>query len=93
MLSRQNFSFKSAAFVVKLPQGNNISKKIRVIVSTKVSKKATERNKIKRQLREIWHSLKINQFPSPHVYVKKAALSMSFSQLKDEFKKTIQPYL
>ncbi len=93
MLSRQNFSFKSAAFVVKLPQGKNISKKIRVIVSTKVSKKATERNKIKRQLREIWHSLKINQLPLPHVYVKKAALSMSFNQLKDEFKKTIQPYL
>jgi len=93
MSSHQNFSFRSSAFVIKFPRGKDISKKIRVIVSAKVSKKAIERNKIKRQLREIWHSLKAKQLPPPHVYIKKAALSMSFDQLKNEFKKTIQSYL
>ncbi|MBN2585537.1 ribonuclease P protein component [Patescibacteria group bacterium] len=78
----------SPAFTLKYPPSSDRAKRIRVVVSAKVAKKAVMRNLIKRRLRDIWRL--IGSGPLPHIYVKKAALTMSFAQLKAELDRLIK---
>jgi ribonuclease P protein component len=59
-----------------------------VVVSGKLAKRATQRNLMKRRLRNIWRLVGTGR--PPYIYVKKAALAMSFQQLKDELAKAIK---
>ncbi|MFA5270017.1 MAG: ribonuclease P protein component [Patescibacteria group bacterium] len=77
----------SPAFTLKYPPARDAARRIRIVVSAKVAKKATQRNLIKRRLRHIWQS--IGSGPLPHIYVKKAALTMTFAQLKSELARLI----
>ena len=54
---------------------------LRVVVGTKVSKKATERNRLKRQLREIWRKLPVASDVAATLYTKSSTLSLSFAEL------------
>lgn len=56
--------------------------KLRVVVSSKISKKATERNLIKRRVKEAWRLISSKQ--AVCIYAKKPALLMSFAQIKVE---------
>ena len=78
----------SPAFTLKYPPTRDQAKRIRIVVSAKVAKKATQRNLIKRRLRNIWQS--VGSGPLPYIYVKKAALTMPFAQLKSEFQRLIK---
>ncbi|MFA5967357.1 MAG: ribonuclease P protein component [Patescibacteria group bacterium] len=55
---------------------------LRIVVGTKVSKKATERNQLKRRLREIWRSLPIVPNVAATFYTKSTVLPLSFAELK-----------
>ena len=86
-------SVKTPAFILKYPSGVKLQDEPRVIVSTKISKQATQRNRIKRRLKEAWRSLSGVQVPPPCIYVRKVALGMSFAQLKMELEKTLKRFL
>jgi len=55
---------------------------LRVVVGTKISKKATERNRLKRRLREIWRNLAIPANVAATLYTKPITLTLSFAELK-----------
>jgi len=57
---------------------------LRIIVSSKISKKATERNLIKRRFREAWKIVAPPSYPAVSIYIKKPAFKMSFAQIKAE---------
>ena len=78
----------SPAFTLKYPPVSGQAKRIRIVVSAKVAKKATQRNLIKRRLRNIWQLIGSGQ--PPYLYIKKAALTMSFAQLKAELTRLLQ---
>jgi len=79
----------SPAFTLKYPPvRDRVAKRIRIVVSAKVAKKATQRNLIKRRLRHAWQL--IGSGPLPYIYVKKAALLMSFAQLKAELSRLMK---
>jgi len=78
----------SPAFTLKYPPEGEQTGKLRVVVSGKLAKRATQRNLIKRRLKNIWQLVGAGQ--PPYIYVKKAALAMSFQQLKDELAKAIK---
>lgn len=78
----------SPAFTLKYPPAREQTGKLRVVVSGKLAKRATQRNLMKRRLRNIWQLVGTGR--PPYVYVKKAALAMSFQQLKDELAKAIK---
>lgn len=56
---------------------------IKFIVSTKISKKAVERNKIRRRLKEIWSKLILPTNTETIIYAKKKILELSFSEIKE----------
>lgn len=56
------------------------------IVSTKISKKATERNLIRRRLSEITRELLLQKNISGVFLAKKAILSKTYKELQDEVK-------
>ena len=64
---------------------------LRTAVGTKVSPKATQRNLLKRRLREIWRSLPIPSGVAATIYVKPVALKMSFAELKTAVTKLVLP--
>jgi RNase P protein component len=78
----------SPAFTLKYPPARDSAKRIRIVVSAKVAKKATQRNLIKRRLRQAWGLVGGGQ--PPHLYIKKAALTMSFAQLKAELSRLLK---
>ena len=55
---------------------------LRVVVSSKVAKKATVRNLIRRRIREIWRQLPVPPNLSVALYTKTAILDKSFAELK-----------
>jgi ribonuclease P protein component len=65
------------------------SKRFVIVVSTKVSKSSVERNRVRRQYREICKTL-IPQLPSVDIalLVSKPALDLSFEDMKDQLLKT-----
>jgi len=67
-----------------------VSKKsqLRVVVSVKVSKKATERNLIKRRIKEVWRVVSPKR--AVCVYVKKPALLLSFAEIKAELTRLLR---
>ncbi|OGB74264.1 hypothetical protein A2V68_00670 [candidate division Kazan bacterium RBG_13_50_9] len=79
----------TAAFTIKHTHPAHPLGRPRVIVSTKVTKRATQRNLIKRRLRELWRELG-KDHQSPHIYVKKAALAMSFAELRAEMAQALK---
>ena len=60
-----------------------------IIVSTKVSKKATERNKIKRRIREIIRDRSQKTGQNYKIYVNPSAKNLSYQELEKEIKKQI----
>ena len=55
---------------------------LRIVVGTKLSKKATVRNQLKRRVREIWRQLAIPPNVRITLYAKQPALSIKFAELK-----------
>jgi ribonuclease P protein component len=55
---------------------------LRVVVGVKVSPKATQRNLLKRRLREIWRVIPIPSDVAVTLYTTKATLGLSFAELK-----------
>lgn len=62
---------------------------LRVVVGGKVSRKATERNLLKRRLREIWRTLPIPPDVAATLYTKSATLNLSFAELTGAVTKLI----
>lgn len=62
----------------------------RIIVSSKISKKATERNLIKRRFREAWRMIAPPNHFAVSIYIKKPALKMSFAQIKAELARSFR---
>lgn len=54
---------------------------LRVVVGVKVSKKATERNLLKRRLKEIWRKLSLPPDVAATFYTKADTLKLSFTEL------------
>lgn len=78
----------SPAFTLKYPPLREQTDKLRVVISGKVAKKATQRNLMKRRLRHAWGLVGTGR--PPYIYVKKAALALSFSALKEELAKSLK---
>jgi len=93
MVIRYGPSLKSSAFIVKFPLSAKSTDKIRVVISTKIAKKAVVRNKLKRQIKEAWRLLKITKTAAPHIYVKKTALGRSYKEIAQELKNVLKKYL
>lgn len=91
--NQRSQSTKSPVFTLKYPSGVKLQGGPRVIISTKISKKATQRNRIRRRLKEAWRSLSGAHVSPPYIYVRKMALGMSFVQLKRELEKTLKRFL
>jgi len=64
---------------------------LRVVVGVRVSKKATERNLLKRRLREIWRQLPIPLDVAATFYTKQITLKLSFSELQTAVVKLTYP--
>jgi ribonuclease P protein component len=62
--------------------------RLRIVVSAKVSKKATERNLMRRRIKEIWRLL--SPKTAVCIYVRKPALLMSFAQIKNELTRILR---
>lgn len=73
-------------FLLKYIRNNSENDRYGFVVSKKVSKKATERNKIKRRLRAIIQKTehKAQQGRDIVFMVKKAAVTASFGEIKEE---------
>jgi len=85
---RYRRSAHQSAFRLELTPLRSSEVDLRVVVSTKVTKKAVERNRLKRRLREIWRALSPIPLRPPAspgyrvtVYTKKIALETGFSDL------------
>lgn len=78
----------SPAFTLKYPPIREQTGKLRIVVSNKLTKKSTVRNLLKRRLRHAWQLVGSGQ--PPYLYVKKEALKMSFTQLKNELSRLIK---
>lgn len=81
------FFGRSLSFKV-MPQGSDRSKPIRFgfVVSTKVSKKAVERNRLRRRLREITRKIlpKLKSGLDVLVITRPQAAQLSFAELEQE---------
>lgn len=93
MVIKYSPSLKSNSFIIKIPLSNRQKDKIRVVVSTKISKKAVVRNRLRRQIKEAWRLLKITKIPAPHIYVRKIALDKSYQEIAQELKSLLGRYL
>lgn len=78
-----------ARIIVKEKNKKKDNKSLIVVAGVKFSKKATDRNKIKRQIRSIFKELTNNNNKQYTIIVTPAARNMSFSELKEEIKKQI----
>ncbi|KXB08623.1 hypothetical protein AKJ56_00740 [candidate division MSBL1 archaeon SCGC-AAA382N08] len=72
--------------ITKATEGNK--RKPVIVVSSKVSKKAVERNTIKRRVREIIKD-KTSRLRGCKIIVSPAVLNLSYNQLEQEIKKEI----
>ncbi|MBU1083335.1 ribonuclease P protein component [Patescibacteria group bacterium] len=76
------------AFSVKPLNLRTSRARLRVVVSGKISKKATERNLIRRRVKDAWRLISSEE--AVCIYVKKPALSMSFAQIKAELSQNLR---
>lgn len=58
------------------------NQRLRVVISTKIAKKATTRNLVRRRIKEIWRQLSIPAGLVVAVYAKSAILDKSFVEIK-----------
>ncbi|MBU1092624.1 ribonuclease P protein component [Patescibacteria group bacterium] len=58
------------------------SQRLRVVISTKIAKKATIRNLIRRRVKEVWRQLSIPTDLVVAIYTKSAILDKSFAEIK-----------
>ena len=66
---------------------------LRIVVGTKVSKKATERNQLKRRLKEIWRQLPVAPDVAVTLYTKTTTLLLSFAELKTVVTRLASPLI
>jgi len=59
------------------------NKRLRVVISTKIAKKATIRNLTRRRIKEIWRQLPIPTSVVATIYTKTAILDKSFTEIKN----------
>ena len=55
---------------------------LRVVVGVKTASKATQRNLLKRRLREVWRAAAVPPDVMATIYTSKATLDLSFTDLK-----------
>lgn len=84
-------SFYSKFLGIKATANNKAENRYGIIISAKVSKKAVERNKLKRQLKEIFGNLdyKIKQGFDLAIVVLPAVMGQDFISLKSEAEKAL----
>jgi len=87
---KQTDQFTSSAFVVKFPLRPQAKDKIRVVVSTKIAKKAVARNRVRRLIKEAWRLSETSNLPQPHIYTKKTVVNLSFEEIKNEISKILK---
>lgn len=75
--------------IVKEKPSGSQDKELIIVAGTKVSKKATDRNLIKRRIRSIFRELTKKGNKEYTVIVRSNALNLDFKQLKQEIKKQI----
>ena len=88
---KQGKSFCSRIFRVKVLFNNLDNNRYGIVISTKVSKKAVERNKLKRQFRAILRELdeKIIRGFDLVIIVSPTAKNQEYELIKSEVKKTL----
>ncbi|MBN1298890.1 MAG: ribonuclease P protein component [Actinobacteria bacterium] len=93
---KRNVQVNSEYFKVILIKLDDSSDRLRLgyVVSKKIGK-AVERNKLKRQIKEIFRNLqKINKDSfNILIIAKKPIMNLGFNSLKDQILKSLQPYL
>lgn len=88
--SRQGRSFFSPYFVIKFVSGAEPTRRFTVIVSTKVSKLAVERNRIKRIIREtVRQALPKFKAGDYVIIVKTAAAKKSAEDIRNQLNKLL----
>jgi ribonuclease P protein component len=90
-INRSSRPFYTSALRLKLLPNRSDFNRFAVVVSTKVSKKATKRNRLRRQIREI---IRLNQPKIKSGYniiisAQTAALNFDYQQLQQEFFKLL----
>ena len=90
-INKKGKKIGSSHFIIKFTQNSLGYSRYGIIISTKISKKAVERNKIKRQLREI---IRINYDTLPQgydivIYTKKNICNVLFHELEKEILKSL----
>lgn len=87
---RRGRSFFNPHFVIKFRASHN-APRFTVIVSTKVSKKAVDRNRLKRLLREVIR-LQLSKFRGGDyvIIVKPIVVKLSSTELKESFSKLVK---
>ena len=85
-IMRRGRAVASGDFLLKYAKTDSSQSRFGFVISVKVSKKATERNLLKRQIREIIrNNIKIIAGGYNFVFVaRKSALNLTFSELKEE---------
>ncbi|MDP3724969.1 MAG: ribonuclease P protein component [Nanoarchaeota archaeon] len=76
------------AVTIKI-QKKETGRRLTVVVGTKVSKKATERNKIRRRVRAIMRDKKKDEGKEYVVIAHPGAKTLSFQELKNEIEKQL----
>ncbi|PIR93748.1 ribonuclease P protein component [Candidatus Falkowbacteria bacterium CG10_big_fil_rev_8_21_14_0_10_39_11] len=80
------YSVSSKNFVIKSIMKKDGKSRIGFIINTKVDKRASVRNKIKRQVREVFH-MNLNNLKKTVeilVVIQKGAKSLDFGQIEEE---------
>lgn len=88
-LFKQKKSFYTANLIIKAAKNDLDFSRVGIIVSTKVSKRAVDRNKVKRRIREIMRLLYNTVKPGFDILViaKKPILEKNYQQIEEEVKK------
>lgn len=90
-VSKKGKSIGSKFFVLKYLPNSSKNSRIGFVISTKISKKAVERNKIKRQMREIIRT-HINEIPHGYdilFFTKVSIKDVNFSTLEETILKKL----
>ncbi len=86
-------SSTSKLFILKFTENNEEKSKYATIISSKISKKAVERNKLRRQIYEIIRTALKESTPEKNLNLvlipKKQILSSSFEEIQEDIKEII----
>ena len=81
---KQGRGFKENALFLKIVEKEAGPTKVGIIVSKKVSKKAVERNKVKRRIREIVRKIEFKQGFDIIIITHPSAKDLSFEEIKEQ---------